>query len=960
MSHRRRRMVLDSPSLAWIVQTGSVAAIVEPAEGSDLPRATRVLATFSAGEPIFGLGTTHLPGALSRELTLHLEVKQGTTLKPVLIEDFITLCREDPHAALPHVNRLVRSLAAIVSNGIPPADARKLLAPGGNYTLPKAFKASAMSGALWFKLESGAARFGDREELRPLDPRGIHPLAGNLWLRMLERGKVICLDPLDVIREGDFFNGVRDFAALALQVVYEDFATEGVREIMQLSKSAGHRQARLSTAMERALGIMDRKMLEADTGYPALEAVRQIGLILGVEMDTPPRLRPNPEDQIKDMCAHNGLASMPVFLEPDWHTRNLGPMLAYLRTDENPALPVALAPRSRGFAGHGYYMLNPAENTRERVTRKRARDIAPQALRVYAPLPEEDTSAMGLLSFALQENRLDLAGFFAQGLAGGLCGLGVPVAMYLVANKVVAQGYHGLLWHIVIGLAALVLGGTMFELTRNTTLSRLASRSRSRLRAALFARLLKLPISFFRKYSAGDLASRVNAVDSLGTRLSEALSTSLLSSAFALTGIPLLFLFSWPMALTVCCAGFGTLGLAFLFLRSRSRTLTNLRHSTGSLAGLELQLISGMDKLRTAGAESTAFGEWMGTFTRLRKNAHDLGRAENLASAVGAGIPLLCATLVFALFIGADLYQGMSLGGFLCFNTTLAQVTAAFAALITNLSPLAVIPPLYDRLRPIVETMPEDRSHGVREDPGDLRGAISVLNVSFSYEEAGAPALSRVSLDVEPGGFVAIVGESGSGKSTLLQVMLGLLRPLSGEVLYDGKELSRLDPTRLRRQIGTVIQNGDLAQGDILLNIMGAEKRDDEDAAWEAARLAALDMDIAAMPMGMRTFVPHGGGIFSGGQKQRIRIARALARKPKIVFLDEATSNLDNPKQAQIMRNIGRMQATRVVIAHRLSTVEKADRIYVMHNGRIVESGTFLELKQQGGLFARMAARQTV
>jgi len=269
---------------------------------------------------------------------------------------------------------------------------------------------------------------------------------------------------------------------------------------------------------------------------------------------------------------------------------------------------------------------------------------------------------------------------------------------------------------------------------------------------------------------------------------------------------------------------------------------------------------------------------------------------------------------------------------------------------------LIFVKPMYQRAKPILEARPE--TNAALEDPGRLMGAVEAVGLGFAYEGANRATLRQVSIKAAPGEFVAIVGPSGSGKSTLLKLLLGFHQPSAGAVLYDGKPLRRLDPVKVRRQIGSVIQNGELIQGNIYFNIMGAAKDADEEDAWDAARLAAVDDDIRAMPMGMHTFVPHGGGTFSGGQKQRIMIARALSRKPRVFLLDEATSNLDNTSQAKVMRNLRGLNATRIVVAHRLSTVRDADRIYVMDQGTVVESGTFDQLMERKGLFARLASRQ--
>jgi ABC-type bacteriocin/lantibiotic exporter with double-glycine peptidase domain len=222
---------------------------------------------------------------------------------------------------------------------------------------------------------------------------------------------------------------------------------------------------------------------------------------------------------------------------------------------------------------------------------------------------------------------------------------------------------------------------------------------------------------------------------------------------------------------------------------------------------------------------------------------------------------------------------------------------------------------------------------------------------------SGPPVLDNISLRIAQGEYVAIVGPSGSGKSSLFRLLLGFEKPESGAVFLDGKAIDTLDISAVRRQFGVVLQNARLANGSIYENICGGVQLPLEQA-WEAARLAGLDADIKGMPMGMHTVVSEGVNTLSGGQRQRIMIARAVARRPRILLFDEATSALDNQTQAIVSASLGNLNVTRIVIAHRLSTVRQADRIVVIVDGKIVQTGNFPELSTAPGTFASFAQRQ--
>ena len=263
--------------------------------------------------------------------------------------------------------------------------------------------------------------------------------------------------------------------------------------------------------------------------------------------------------------------------------------------------------------------------------------------------------------------------------------------------------------------------------------------------------------------------------------------------------------------------------------------------------------------------------------------------------------------------------------------------------------------PIYERLKPIIETPAEVDSTKIY--PGKLKGEIELSHLHFRYDANGPWIIKDLSLKLNPGEFVAFVGGSGCGKSTLLRLMLGFEPPTMGSVRYDGQDLNSLDSRMVRQQMGVVLQASRVMPTEIYRNIIGVSSRTIEDA-WRAAEMSGLAEDIRNMPMGMHTYVSEGGGTLSGGQRQRLMIARAVVNTPKIMFLDEATSALDNHTQATVTEAMNKMESTRIVIAHRLSTVMDADKICYLEDGGIAEMGTYAELMAQDGLFAKLAKRQ--
>ncbi|MEM9304858.1 MAG: ATP-binding cassette domain-containing protein, partial [Pseudomonadota bacterium] len=420
------------------------------------------------------------------------------------------------------------------------------------------------------------------------------------------------------------------------------------------------------------------------------------------------------------------------------------------------------------------------------------------------------------------------------------------------------------------------------------------------------------------------------------------------------------FVYSVPLALIAM--GLTAIFVAFTFAMNfaQIRLQRQQLQLNGKIASLVLQLLNGVSKLRTSGAENHAFYTWSIDFAKVRRLSFRIGTIQNFVVTFNSAFPVLASMAIFSGLVfltgGKEATTpGMTTGEFIAFNAAFGAFMAASLALSDASLNLLRALPLYERLKPIITTPAEVDEN--KDDPGELTGEIELSHVHFRYDPDGPWIIKDVSLKIRPGEFVAFVGGSGCGKSTLMRLTVGFETPEKGSVYFDGKELSTLDIRGVRQQMGVVLQDSQVLPVDIFRNIVGTSSLTEEDA-WEAARKVGLDKDIKMMPMGMHTYVMEGGGGFSGGQIQRLLLARAVVHNPRIMLLDEATSALDNKTQAIVTESMNRMQATRIAIAHRLSTIVDADTIYVLDKGEVAEAGSYDELMELDGLFASLAKRQ--
>jgi NHLM bacteriocin system ABC transporter ATP-binding protein len=675
------------------------------------------------------------------------------------------------------------------------------------------------------------------------------------------------------------------------------------------------------------------------SGAEVLAACRILGEHQGIAF------RPGSADTVASVAAASGVRVRAVALRGAWWRGDHGPLLAF-----RGGRAVALLPARPGR----YRLAEPGARTRVPVDERVAATLAERAYLFAPPLPRRALRLADLLRAAHRSARREVRTLALAGAAGGALALAAPLATARLVGSAIPAADGAEVLALTGALLAAALAAALFHLLRSFALLRIEAKVDVAVQGGVWDHLLTLPVSFFRRYGVGDLHARAMGVEGLRTLLSGQVTTALLALVFSLFSFGLLFHYSPPLA-AVATALLAALAWATLALARRQlREQRRLQGERGRIASLLFDLLGGIHKLRAAGAERRALGRWQEAFRRERDADDRAQRLANLQQTLNAAYLLLAPLVLFAV-VGASGGAGLSLGEFLAFNVAFGQLQAAVFAALSVAAQLFAAVPVYERMRPILAARPEVGE--ARADAGTLAGEIELRNVSFRYDPDGPEVLHDVSIRVPAGEMVALVGPSGSGKSTLLRLMLAFERPDGGTVRIDGRDLTTLDLHSVRRQLGVVLQDGQPLVGTLLENIVGSRNLGVEEA-WEAARQVGLEEEIRALPMGMYTFVGDRGTTFSGGQRQRLLLARAVVGRPRILLLDEATSALDNRTQEGVVRSLAALGATRVVVAHRLSTIRHADRIYVMDGGRVAESGTFDALMAAGGLFARMAARQ--
>ena len=651
------------------------------------------------------------------------------------------------------------------------------------------------------------------------------------------------------------------------------------------------------------------------------------------------------------VAAASGLMTWRTPLGPKWWTAGTGPYV--VRTPSGPAVVVPGGRRSELIDAHSR-RVRPLDA-------RAAKDVEGPAIALAHELPD-DTRWWRLMLWALGRRRSDVWLLLALGLVGGVTGLYLPFATAAIFESAVPSGDAARVAGILAAFAVASLAIGILLLVRGLLVVRIRDRSDAVLAPALAARMLRLRVAFFRSRTDGDIVNRVLSVDAARQQVDDNTLAALVTSAFGLVNLVFLLLADPVVGVVSAIATFIALGVTVTVqLRARGLLPPLLEARSRSDATL-LSLLGSLVSWRVVGAEDRALARWaidQGHSTsamRARLRAISLTGPVDVAGPVSVLVAFVAAV---ALFPGSSLQPGSTSapGVFVALYTAVAQLSIAMTVLGYQLIALSELGPILSRMHPIavepVERAAESRS------PGVLGGAMGLSQVVFGYRHDHAPILEGVTLSVAPGEFVAVVGPSGGGKSTIMRLLLGFDEPWAGQVTFDGRDLAGLDPTAVRRQLGVVLQ-ASRPLGETIRESVAGQRCLDDDEVWDLLERAGLADDVSRMPEGLAAPVGDHGSLLSGGQRQRLMIATALAGRPRILLLDEATSALDNVTQGVVMRTILSSTATRLVVAHRMTTVRGADRVVVIADGGIAEAGRPEDLLAAGGHFARLAARQEV
>jgi len=554
------------------------------------------------------------------------------------------------------------------------------------------------------------------------------------------------------------------------------------------------------------------------------------------------------------------------------------------------------------------------------------------------------------------QRRLLLRIFFTS-LMLRVFGLAVPLLTALVIDSVIPRSDYGLLVVVVAGFGGMLVFQSVTQLIRAHLFLQLRTNLDTRMTLGFVDYMARLPFEFFQRRSAGDLMMRVNNNATVRELLTTNTLSTLLDGILVLGYLGLIIWFAPTMALMVAGLGFLQISMFYLSRRYYRELLARSLDAQARTQSYLVELFAGMSTLKACAAEGRAVEKWSNLFVDELNVSLDRGRLSATIDAItgfiGAASPMVILVMGAMNVINGQL----TLGSMLAINAISMGLLTPLQSLVSTALQLQLLGGYMDRVDDVLKQEPEQPPEATTRVP-KLTGRITLQGVSFRYGERAPLVVRNISIDIKAGSTIALVGRSGCGKSTLAALMAGMYRPVEGRILYDGHDTTRVDLRSLRRQLGIVFQSPYLFQGSIRSNIALTDPSLPLDRVVHSARQACIHDDIDRMPMGYDTLIADGGSSMSGGQRQRVALARALVHKPAVLILDEATSALDAETERRVMDNLTRLNCTRVVLAHRLSTIMDADQILVMDQGEVIEAGTHQELLARGGHYRNLVAAQ--
>lgn len=872
----------------------------------------------------------------------------------VLNEQLIEQIAKSPECTL-EFTRFAESWVSQVTMAMQTLAAKKqpsclALKAGCKEQLDKGTKITSCDGLLWLNAEQlcflGQAEF---DEAVPEKPEFL-PLTPSTFSETHCDGSVSPQTTVALVARNVILDLINDFNNFCLQATRELIEKRIKDDKSWMTKKAHRFNIDVEATSNRLTNLFtSKRQHHFHSEYPlyahASELIRKIGHmpVFPNQLD-----ESQPDHALQQIANESGMCLRHATLPYHWWQKDFGQCLAFSRDGSKPYILMS----SRGKT----WLWNLEDDSKTCLNEKNKDLISPKVVFFYPALPATKITPMQFLMFGLSGIKTEICGIIFFSLIATMVSALVPMIIAQILNSALPSGNTGLL--LTFGLAIVAVGCIkgFYQWMQELTMARLEHKIELQVMTAIWDRVISFPSRVLNTFSAGDLYTRMGSLAGFQTTFRSLAQTILIHGTTMFFSTAVMIHIHKDAGLVALALSLFSILASVVFSILQIRAFMGGEKSLGLVNSYVLEIFSAIHKIRSAGAESTCFMQWAERFSRIRSKMIRSRKVINGFQAFKAFWNALSMAGIFITVVLLNKDQ-LNAGLFIAFIAAYAMMTASLEQITTFATMSSMQIPMYKFAAPILQNCPVAKSNKII--PPVLNGHIRIENLSFRYQNSITPALTGINLDIRQGEFIAIVGMSGSGKTSLVKNIVGLESPTSGSIYIDDYDMQSIDPAYLKKHISVVMQQSKLLPGSLYENIKGISDAS-LDEVWKAAELACIADDIRNLPMGMHTVVHGDDNTFSGGQIQRIAIARTLVQNPVVLLFDEATSSLDNQTQANIMKNLSRLKTTKIVVAHRLSTIQNADRIIVLEEGRVTESGDYKTLVEQKGTFAKLIQRQLV
>jgi NHLM bacteriocin system ABC transporter ATP-binding protein len=813
---------------------------------------------------------------------------------------------------------------------------------------------STSKGVIWVSLLQGQAIFNGDDGIFIGKDKNWFPLTDHSWFQSPVANEILIEKTINLFQKINLWDSIQTYYTMILKLYLIKIENEQIFNNIVLYDKIKNNQSAMKNSLvhlqcsfqpqPKELWSIAKKQDQLFLTCERLTAYYNIPLRPLNKVNT----KLSPAQQFKQVMFRSKIFYRKVYLATNWYRNDHGPLFAI---EEKKNKPIAIIPN-----GNEYFSYKSSTDQVEKIAKQNANQFYKYAYTIYRNFSNKILGIKDVIGFGTQYVMKDIAVVIACFSSISLLSFLPPVLTQIIFDNVIVSTDRNQLWQISLVLIGVIISMSAFELTKRYALLRFEATLDSQIQAAFWGRILKLPVEFFKKYTPGELVSRIARLMEVRMSFSGPMLILIMNALFSMISFILLLYYSAFSALIVFVVIAIMIISYVVFSKMRLVIEQKIAVKQDEIFGTLGEIFSAIVKIRLTGSEYRVFSHWAIAFSKLQSHIRKSSKISAFIKSTLDIAPLFIFGVAYtAIAFAVYRSQNLSTGEFLAFNVVLAQMLFAITDLLQVLNDVIEQIPSFSRAAIFIDTSPEVKVE--LEEPDDLKGDIEISNVSFKYPDSDNWVLNKISLEIDPGEYVAFVGPSGSGKSTLLRLLMRFESPTEGRIYFDNKDINQVDIDLLRKKMGVVLQNDQLIQGDIYTNISASNELTLSEV-WEIAELVGIAEDIKEMPMQMRTMVQMEGTGLSGGQKERILIARAIANKPQLLMLDEATRALDNKTQKHIITQLGKMRMTRIVVAHRLTTLLEVDKIYVIDQGQCVESGTFMELMDKQNLFYRLANRQ--